>query len=342
MKALLIGGTGTISSACSKLAVEKGWELYLLNRGNHPESLPEGCHILKGDGNDEKAMEELMQGMSFDAVANFIVFTPEQLERDIRLFSGKTDQYMFISSATVYKKPPTDVLIQESCTLNNPYWIYAQQKIACEEALTRACREKGFHYTIIRPSHTYSAQKLPLAVHGKNGSWQVVDRIRKGKPVIVQGDGTTLWTLTHSTDFAKAFVGLMGNRLAVDECFHITSDEAITWNALYEMIGKKLGVKPEIVHIPTDFLVACDELGRDFYGSLLGDKANVAVFDNSKVKKAVPEFVCTTSIEKGIGMSLDFLLSHPEYQIADPDFDVWCDRVIASYRKGLAAFHGEG
>ena len=221
---------------------------------------------------------------------------------------------------------------------NNPYSTYAQNKIACEEVLERAGREEGFPYTIIRPSHTYGATGMPVAVHGKQGAWQVLKRMQEGKPIIVHGDGTTLWTLTYHTDFAKAFVGLMGNRLAIEEAFHITSDEAITWNALYEMIGEKLGVQTEIVHIPTEFLMACDDYGFGFKGSLWGDKSYVAMFDNSKVKKVVPEFICTTPIKEGIGKSVEFLLEHPEYQKADPEFDAWCDRVIACYRRGMELY----
>lgn len=338
MKALFIGGTGRISEAISTLAVKKGWELYLLNRGNNPEFVPEGCKLLSADISDEKAVAELIRDMRFDVVADFIVFTPGQLERDVRLFAGKTNQYFFISSATVYKKPPSGIAVKEDCVLGNPYWEYARNKIACEETLSRAGREHGFPYTIIRPSHTYGLTGMPLAIHGKGGSWQVLDRMLKGKPVIVHGDGTTLWTLTHNSDFAKAFVALMGNPHAVREAFHITSDEALTWNTIYETIGGALGVKPEIVHIPSDFLIACDDKGYDLRGSLLGDKANVAVFDNSKVKSFAPEFVCTTRFDQGVRLALDYMDAHPEHKNPDPGFDAWCDRVIGAYRAGLAAY----
>lgn len=338
MKALFIGGTGTISTDISKLAVKKGWELYLLNRGNRPEFIPEGCRLLSGDISDEKAVAKLIDGMSFDVVADFIVFTPEQIERDVRLFGGRTKQYFFISSATVYKKPPSCLAVKEDCILDNPYWKYAQNKIACEEALSLAGRNQGFPYTIIRPSHTYGPRGIPVAIHGANGSWQVLDRMLKGKPVIVHGDGTTLWTLTHSSDFAKAFVALMGNPHAVHEEFHITSDEAITWNKVYETIGNALGVKPELVHIPSDFLIACDDKGYDIKGALLGDKANVAVFDNSKIKSFAPEFVCTTRFDQGVKLALDYIGAHPEYKKPDPEFDAWCDKIIGAYKTGLAAY----
>lgn len=338
MRALFIGGTGTISSAISELAVEKGWELYLLNRGNKSNLVPAGCKEIRCDITNEREAAKLLEGMTFDAVADFIAYTPLEIERDIRLFEGKTRQYIFISSATVYRKPPAVMAVTEGCILDNPFWKYAQDKIACEDALTLAGRQRRFPYTIVRPSHTYGLQSIPTALHGRNGSWQVLERMLKGKPVIVQGDGTTLWTLTHNSDFAKAFTGLMGNPHAVNECFHITSDEAITWNEVYVTIGRALGVEAKLVHIPSDFLIACDDLNYDFYGSLLGDKANVTVFDNSKVKSAAPGFVCTTRFDEGVRLALDYIDSHPELKKPDPEFDAWCDRVIEAYETGLKAF----
>lgn len=340
MKALFIGGTGTISADISKLAVEKGWDLYLLNRGNMLEFVPKGCKLLNGDISDEGAVAKLIEGMSFDVVADFIAFTPDQLERDIRLFGGRTKQYFFISSATVYKKPPSAVAVKEDCVLCNPYWKYSRNKIDCEEALSRAGREQGFPYTIVRPSHTYGISKIPVAIHGHGGSWQVMERMLSGKPVIVHGDGTTLWTLTHSSDFAKAFVALMGNPHAIGEEFHITSDEAITWNTVYETIGGVLGIKPQLVHIPSDFLAACDDKGYDIEGALLGDKANVALFDNAKIKSFAPDFVCTTRFDQGVRLSLEYINAHPKHKKQDFEFDAWCDKVIAAYKTGLAAYNG--
>lgn len=342
MKALFIGGTGTISTEVSKLAVEKGWELYLLNRGNRRGHVPEGCAEIRCDIGNERETEKLLGGMSFDVVADFIVFTPEQLERDIRLFGGRTRQYIFISSATVYRKPPSGPAVTEGCVLDNPFWRYAQDKIACEEALYRAGRERGFPYTIVRPSHTYWLDKIPVALHGHNGSWQVMERMLEGKPVIVPGDGTTLWTLTHSSDFAKAFVALMGNPRAIKEAYHITSDEALTWNMVYQTIGEALGVTPELVHIPSDFLIACDDMGYDFRGSLLGDKANVAVFDNSRIKTIAPEFVCTTRFFEGVRMAASYIGARPELKRQDPEFDGWCDRVIAAYNRLEAGYKKHG
>lgn len=338
MKALFIGGTGTISSAVSKLAVEKGWELYLLNRGRNKLVTVEGAKTLVCDINDEASAAELLKDMSFNVVAQFVAYTPEQVERDIRLFENKTKQYIFISSATVYKKPPSAVRVTEDCVLGNPYWGYAQNKIACEQALYAAGRRKGFPYTIVRPSHTYGLSGVPVAIHGRQGSYQVLDRIINGKPVIVHGDGATLWTLTHNSDFAKAFTALMGNPHAVRECYHITSDEALTWNAVIETFGETVGKEPEIIHIPTDFLIACDVNGYDVRGSLLGDKANVALFDNSKIKAAAPEFICTTRFDQGAAMAWDFIEMHPELKRPDPEFDMWCDRVINAYETGIKSF----
>lgn len=342
MKALFIGGTGTISSAISKLAAESGWELYMLNRGNKQQFVPAGCKEIRCDISDEQEAAKRLAGMSFDVVANFIVFTKEQIERDIRLFEGKTRQYIFISSATVYRKPPAVVSVTEGCILDNPFWKYAQDKIACEETLNRAGRERQFPYTIVRPSHTYGLESIPTALHGKNGSWQVLDRMLKGKPVIVPGDGTTLWTLTHNTDFAKAFTGLMGNPHAVNECFHITSGEALTWNGVYTTIARALNVEPKLAHIPSDFIIACDDRGYDFKGSLLGDKAHVALFDNSKIKSVVPQFACTTRFDEGVRLALDYIGKHPELKRLDPEFDAWCDSVLEAHESGLNAYKYKG
>jgi nucleoside-diphosphate-sugar epimerase len=339
MKALFIGGTGVISSAVAELAVKMGWELYLLNRGISSRFVPDGVKLLQADINsDEPQVALLLQDLCFDVVADFVVFTAEQAERDIRLFRGKTSQYILISSATVYQKPPVNFPVREDTSLSNPFWDYAQNKIKCENILTAAYQSEGFPLTIVRPSHTYSQKNIPLALGGRHSAWQVIERIKNHKPVIVPGDGSTLWTITHSTDLAKAFVGLMANPHAVGECFHITSDEALTWNKIYEIIGIALGVAPEIIHIPSDFLIACDDQGYGLYGSLLGDKANNAVFDNAKIKRTVPDFVCTTRLDQGVRQSLRFLEEHPEYQRSDAQFDAWCDKVIHCYQQGLQSY----
>ena len=332
MKALFIGGTGTISSAVAELAVQSGIELTLLTRGNHSEFAPQGAEQLTVDINDEDAVLKLIGKRKFDVVADFVAYLPMQTERDIRLFSGKTRQYIFISSASVYQKPAVNYRITESTPLRNPYWRYSRDKIACEETLMAAYRKDGFPVTIVRPSHTYGDTKVPVSVHGKNGSWQVLERIRSGKPVIVHGDGLSLWTFTHNSDFAKAFVGLMANPHAIGEAVHITSDETITWNASFAAIGKALGIEPSLIHIPSDFLAA---FNPELLGNLVGDKANSVVFDNTKIKTLVPGFCAQVRFDQGVKRSVDYVTSHPDYQIPDPEFDSWCDRVIANYCSGM-------
>jgi nucleoside-diphosphate-sugar epimerase len=334
MKALFIGGTGTISTEISKLAVKSGWELYLLNRGNHNARLEalEGVNYIHACMGNEDDVRQKLAGHSFDVVANFIVFTPEQAQRDIRLFSGITKQYLFISSASAYQKPLSDYLITESTPLHNPYWEYSRNKIACEETYIKAYREHGFPITNVRPSHTYDERNIPLAVHGEKGSWQVVKRIMDGKPVIVHGDGSSLWTVTHSRDFAKAFLGLMGNVHAVGEAVHITSDESLTWNQIYGCLGAAVGKEPILRHISTDFLVKCDP---NMSGGLLGDKSNSVVFDNSKIKRLVPGFTATVRFDEGVRESVAFFLENAFMQTPDPAFDEWTEKVIKAYDAGL-------
>lgn len=335
MRALFIGGTGTISTEITKLALLRGWTLTLLNRGGRRnEELPPGVEVLTCDITDEAQVAQLLSDRSFDVVADFIVFTQEQLARDLRLFSGKTRQYFFISSASAYQKPVENYRITESTPLHNPYWEYSRQKIACEEMLTEAYRKDGFPMTIIRPSHTY-LRSVPVALHGDGGCWQVIERIRQGKPVVIPGDGTSLWTLTHSRDFAKAFVGLMGHPKAIGGAFQITSDEQLTWDQATVALGAALGIEPILYHVSTDFLVACNP---DLSGPMQGDKSCSVVFDNSKVKGLVPEYVAEIPFHLGVREALEYLLSHPEEQTPDPVFDDWCDRVIAAHEAGKAAF----
>lgn len=327
MKVLLIGGTGRISMAVSRALLERGDTLYLLNRGNRNSEL-EDAVILQGDIHEEASVRELIAPYEFDAVADFIAFTPEDVERDYRLFAGKTKQYVFISSATVYQKPPASYLIKEDMPLSNPFWGYAQNKIACEECLQKHYREDGFPVTIIRPSHTYDERSIPVGIHGAKGSWPVIQRIREGKPIIIHGDGQSLWTMTHNSDFAKAFIGILGRNEAVGEAFHITSDESLTWNQIYETLADVICVTLNAVHISTDFLVRHNPY--DLYGSLLGDKANTVVFDNSKIKSFVPEFHAEMSLAEGMKEAYEYMLSHPQTQKEDPEFDAWCDSMIAA------------
>lgn len=328
MRALFIGGTGTISSAITALAPQCGFELYLLNRGNRTELVPEGVKVIQADINNEEDVREKLKDMTFDVVAEFIAFDVDALKRDVRLFKGRTKQYIFISSASAYQKPLSSPFITESTPLSNPYWEYSRNKIAGEEYLMKEYRENGFPITIVRPSHTYGDFSIPTAIHGKNGSFSVIDRIRNGKKIIVHGDGSSLWTLTHNTDFAKAFVGLMGNPHAIGEAVQITSDESLTWNQIYEIIGSALGVKPQIVHIPSDILIKSNP---DLMGSLLGDKSHTVIFDNSKIKRLVPGFTATVRFDQGVRSSLQYILSHKELQTPDPEFDAWTDHMIKAY-----------
>ena len=330
MKALFIGGTGTISTAIvRRLAEDLSWEVWLLNRGNRSDVVPEGVHQIICDISDEKAAAEALDGMEFDVVSEFIGFTLEQVERDYRLFKGKTKQYMYISSASAYNKPAASYVITEGTTLANPHWEYSRNKIKCEEFLMKKYREEAFPVTIIRPSHTYDERHVPLGVHGKKGFYQVIKRMMEGKPVIIQGDGTSLWTVTYNKDFAVGYTGLMGNRHAIGEAFQITGDETLTWNQIYQTIADALGVELKAYHISSDYLSAVgDKYGFDFEGSLTGDKSVSVVFDNSKLKRIVPDMKTTISFNQGVRSALDYVLTHPECQVEDPEFDTWCDKVI--------------
>lgn len=335
MKALIIGGTGRISSAVVRLLLARQWEVYLLNRGNKP--LPQGAVSITADINDETLVTQKLGDLKFDVVCEFIGFTPDQAARDYRLFAGRTAQYIYISSASAYHKPARCYLVNEGTALANPYWQYSRSKIACEELLMKLYREEGFPVTIVRPSHTYDENSIPLGVHGKNGSWQVVERIRQQKPVIIQGDGSSLWTLTFNTDFAAGFVGLMANPHAIGEAFQITSDETLSWDQIYETIAAALGVRLYPYHVASDFLAAVGPQ-YDLAGSLIGDKSASVVFDNQKLKRAVPGFCPTVSFAEGVRLALDNILAHPELQKPDPEFDAWCDRVIAVQEAAKAGF----
>jgi nucleoside-diphosphate-sugar epimerase len=329
MKALFIGGTGTISTEISRLAARSGVELHLLNRGNKTAKLADvnNIHYIHADIADEAGVAAKIKEHEFDVVADFIIFNPEQVKRDIRLFAGKTRQYIFISTASAYQKPLSHYLITESTPLVNPYWEYSRNKIACEEILVNEYRENGFPITIVRPSHTYDKTAIPLAVHGEKGPWPVVQRIIDGKPVIVHGDGSSLWTVTHSRDFAKAFYGLMGNIHAIGEAVHITSDETLTWNQIYACLGAAVGKEPIVRHIASDYLIKHDS---SMLGTLIGDKANSVVFDNSKIKRLVPGFTATTRFDEGVRESVAYYLENKDMQVTDSAFDAWTDKVINS------------
>lgn len=336
MKALFIGGTGTISSAITRLvAATPEWQLTVLNRGNRNQSLLKNVASLCLDINDETAAKSALAGLDFDVVCDFIAFTPNQVERDFRLFSGHCRQFMYISSASAYQKPLSNYLINEATPLVNPFWEYSRNKIECENFLMQKYRQEGFPVTIIRPSHTYDERSVPLGVHGANGSFSVIKRMLEGKEVIIHGDGNSLWTMTHNSDFAKAFVGLMANAHAIGESFNITSDETLTWNQIYSCIAAALNVELKPIYVASSFLAACSDY--DFTGSLLGDKACSVVFDNAKLKRAVPGFAATTRFDQGVRRTIEYVLSHPECQKEDPEFDAWCDKVIAAQKAALKA-----
>ena len=339
MKALFIGGTGTISAAIvRRLAKNPDWEVWLINRGNRKGAVPEGVHQIIADINDEAAVLEKLGDTVFDVVGEFIGFTPDQVERDYRLFRGRTRQYIYISSASAYNKPAAGYVITEGTTLANPHWEYSRNKIACERFLLDRYREEGFPVTIVRPSHTYDERSIPLGIHGAKGSWQVIRRMMEGKPVIIQGDGSSLWHLTFNEDFAVGYTALMGNRHAIGEAFQITGDEVLTWDQIYATIADALGVELKAYHVASDFLADVGrKYGYDFEGGLLGDKSVSVAFDNRKLKRLAPDMRTTVPFHIGVRRALQYILAHPdECQREDPEFDAFCDRVIAAQEEAKA------
>lgn len=338
MKILIIGGTGTISSAITRQLSESNNELWLLNRGTRKSEVPANVKQIIADIDDEAEVLRQIGDAQFDAVCEFIGFLPSQVERDIRLFKGRTRQYVYISSASAYNKPAANHVITEGTSLANPYWEYSRNKIACEELLMHEYRENGFPVTIIRPSHTYCERAVPLSVHGLKGSWQVLKRMMEGKPVIIHGDGSSLWTLTWNEDFAKGFIGLLGNPKAIGEAFQIMSDESLTWNQIYQCVANTLGVELKPFYVSSDFLAVVAPKEYDFTGNLLGDKAVTVVFDCTKLKRAVPDFQATTRFDEGVRRCVEHILAHPELQEEDAEFDAWCDRLIEHLTKAREAF----
>lgn len=337
MRILIIGGTGTISSAITRQLAASGQDLWLLNRGTRKQEVPAGVKQIVADISNEEEVKRLLGDMQFDAVCEFIGFVPEQVERDIRLFKGRTRQYVYISSASAYNKPASNHVINEGTTLANPFWEYSRNKIACEELLMKEYRENAFPVTIVRPSHTYYERSVPVSVHGLKGSWQVLKRMIDGKPVVVQGDGSSLWTLTWNEDFARGFIGLLGNPKAIGEAFQIMSDESLTWNQVYKCVADALGVAFHPYYVSSEFLAAVAPKEYDFTGNLLGDKSVTVVFDCSKLKRVVPGFQATTRFHEGVRRCVAYLLSHPELQVEDEEFDAWCDQVIAAQEQAKAA-----
>jgi nucleoside-diphosphate-sugar epimerase len=319
---LFIGGTGIISSACVARAVEKGHRVTVLNRGRTgSRPLPDGVEIVHGDIRDAGSVREALGDREFDVVNEFLAFTPDQVAADVDLFTGRTGQYVFISSASAYQTPPSRIPVTESSPLRNPFWQYSRDKIACEDLLVAAYREQDFPVTIVRPSHTYDRQSLPTT-----GGWTDIARMRAGKPVVVHGDGTSLWTLTHNTDFAVAYVGLLGRPEAVGDTFHITSDDTPTWNQVYSWLAKAAGAEPRLVHVASDTIATrLPEVGP----GLIGDKAHSMVFDNSKVKALVPEFTTTVTFSDGAAEMIEWYDAHPEKQVVDEKLDAAFDELAA-------------
>jgi nucleoside-diphosphate-sugar epimerase len=324
MKVLFIGGTGNISTSVSKAALDNGIELFHLNRGSDFA----GVTSLHADINDLNAVEMVLKHHTWDCVVDWIAFTPEEVERDYRLFQGKTKQYIFISSASAYQKPLLMPVITESTPLKNPFWNYSRNKIACEDLLIRHYREDDFPITIVRPSHTY--RKILPATLGGSHEYTVIDRIRKGLPIVVHGDGTSLWTLTHADDFAKAFTGLIGNGYAIGEAFHITSDEALSWNRIHELLAEAVGCKANIVHCTSDFIADFGDTEgfTDLRGSLLGDKAYPAVFDNTKIKRFVPSYRAAIPFAEGIRHTIQWFEADPKRMVVNEKTNRLINRLI--------------
>jgi len=325
LKVLFIGGTGNISKSVSRLCVEKGINLFLLNRGTRKIKI-EGAEVLNGNISNEKEIYSLLKKHEWDVVVDWIAFNVEDVERDLNLFKNKIRQYIFISSASVYQKPPSFPVITESTPLYNPVWDYSQKKIACEERLIKAYREENFPVTIVRPSHTYDTV-IPVAIGGWT-EYTIIDRMKKGKKVIVHGDGTSLWIVTHAEDFAKGFTGLFGHQQAIGHAFHITSDEVLTWNQIYGEVAEAAGVKADIIHIPSDFIASCE---NSLIGSLLGDKTYSVIFDNTKIKTFVPEFRAVIPFREGIKRTLAWFESDPGRMIIRNETNEMMDRIIRTY-----------
>jgi nucleoside-diphosphate-sugar epimerase len=325
MRILFIGGTGIISSACARVAVESGADLVVLNRGSTTtRPLPVGATVVNADIRDPAAVRDALGDRTFDAVVDWIAFTPEHVQTSIDLFRGRTGQYVFISSASAYQTPPARIPVVESTPLRNPHWRYSRDKIACEDLLVRAYREDGFPATIVRPSHTYDRTLVPL-----DGGWTAMARMRQGKEVVVHGDGTSLWTLTHHLDFAAGFVPLLGHARAVGDVFHITSDDVLTWNQIVETLAAAAGVPPRIVHVPSDAIAAADP---EWGAGLLGDKAHSMVFDNSKLRSVVPGFVARIPFERGAREIVDWYDEDPSRQRVDTRLDAVMDKLVETWR----------
>jgi nucleoside-diphosphate-sugar epimerase len=328
MRILFIGGTGIISTSCTSEALQQGHELFHLNRGSHPDRTPRGVTTLKSDIRDSRQVEKVVAGHRFDCVVNWVAFEPDHVRQDMELLGPLTSHYIFISSASVYLKPPPHWIVTEETPVGNPYWSYAQSKIACEEILLEGHSKDGFPATIVRPSHTYNDGWIPTPIGSRD--FTVARRLLDGKKVISPGDGQSLWTLTHSEDFAKGFTGLLGNQESIGEIFHITSDEARTWDAFYGIIGKALGVEADIVHIPSTVV---NEISPSMGQGLMGDKGYSMVFDNSKIRRFVPGFNTSISFSEGLRRSLEWFEENPSRKVVDPAKDAEIDKVLRVWKE---------
>jgi nucleoside-diphosphate-sugar epimerase len=325
LKVMFIGGTGIISSACSRLALERGIELHLLKRSRDSiRPVPDGATVHLGDIRSPETVRDALGDREFDVVVDWVAFTPQHAETDIELFSGRTGQYVFISSASAYQTPPEQLPITEATPLSNPYWAYSRQKIESEQCLFTARRDTGFPVTVVRPSHTYDPTTVPF-----DGGWTAVERMRRGEGVVVPGDGTSLWTITHHEDFARGFIGLLGNGEAIGEAFHITSDQSPTWNSIYAAMARAAGVTADLVHVPSDAVMAVDE---QWGSGLLGDKAHSMVFDNTKIRRLVPDFTGFIPFEEGAQQIVDWYDAHPDHKVVDERMNALMDKLVQAYR----------
>jgi nucleoside-diphosphate-sugar epimerase len=327
MKILFIGGTGNISSAVSRLAVAKGFDVFHLNRGTRNIIIP-GVTTFSGDISNPSKLPDEFYKHNWDVVVNWIAFNPEDIERDIKLFENKTKQYIFISTASVYHKPAIQTIVTESTPLHNPFWDYSMNKIKCEECLMEAYGKNQFPATIVRPSLTYD-RVIPIAIGGFN-EFTAADRILKGEKIIVHDDGKAFWTVTHSDDFAKGFTGLLGNEKAIGQAFHITSDEILTWNQIYITLAEALGKTAKIVHVPTEFIC---RINPSYTGTLKGDKASSVIFDNSKIKKFVTDFKASIPFNEGIKRTIAWFNANPDKKIVNENTNKMMDLIIQKYEK---------
>jgi nucleoside-diphosphate-sugar epimerase len=331
VKLLFLGGTGNISTACVELAVERGHDVTILNRGRTAARLRGRVHTVRGERDESDVLRFLAETGRFDAIVDFLCYRPEQADAAIEAFAGRASQYVFIGTAAAYEKPIAHYVVTEATPLRNPFWEYARQKIDCEQRLRRANQASGFPVTVVRPSYTYGPTWIPSGFGGQD--YTVVDRLRRGQPIVCHGDGTSLWVMTAASDFAVGLVGLLGNPRAVGEAFHVTSDEVLTWEAIYGVIARAAGAELKMVHVPSELIAS---LYPERGGSLLGDKAWSVVFDNGKIRRFVPEFRPRTTFAEGMARSIAWFDADPARRTVNEETNRRIDRVIAAQRRAAA------